>query len=220
MLTLIFLLFFFPLDLFWIVFLCFPTCFYTFFSLHWSIHNLHRQCPLRKLDTNFVLSVTTKPSFAISRSAFFYLTISDLCRAVGLPSASLCPIFYHPIPVLLCAASCIPTAQGPCYCTKLVFLHTVLCLSEKCLILHRMGETKGVTAFTRCHGTSGISVSAQILSPVSTSVPLSGCILLDDFTRSQQDPSTAHQCFLSSALKLSPGSQHVHVGTSIREEET
>lgn len=122
------------------------------------------RCPLCTLDTHFVLSVTTKPSFASSRSASFSWP-SVSCVAVGLPSASLCPIFYHPIPVLLCAASCVPTAQGPCYCAKLVFLHTVLCLSEKCLFLLRMGGAEGVTTLT-CWVWSTSGVSVFCASPV------------------------------------------------------
>lgn len=138
----------------------------------------------------------------------------------GSPVPACAPPFTI-LPVIFCAASFISTAQGPCYCTELlVLLHMVMCLSEKCLILHRTGEAKGMAALTCCHGTSGISVSVQILSTLSISAPPRDCILLHNFTRSQQDPSTAHQYFLSSAPKLSPGSQHVHAGMIIREEET
>lgn len=58
------------------------------------------------------------PVLLSSRSAFLWI----LKRAMESPVPSLCPSFYHSMPVLLCAAACIPTSQALCNCVRLVFL--------------------------------------------------------------------------------------------------
>lgn len=101
----------------------------------------------------------------------------------------------QPVPQLVPSCTCTPLCCILCpHCsgerTRLVLVYTAP--SQKYLILHRTHGTKGVVAFTsRIWGSSGIS-PVQVLSPVSTSAPRSGRILLHSFTRRQQDRSRAH----------------------------
>lgn len=111
----------------------------------------------------WLCSVTAKPSFASSRSALFLTNHQWVVYRCGGPQ---CQPMHHLLPTCTCAASRVPTAQGLCYHTRLICLYTVpLCLSQKYLILHRTGGTKGVRAF-RCWvwRSSGIYVSCA--SPV------------------------------------------------------
>lgn len=53
------------------------------------------------------------------------LTVSELFVAVRPPVLSICLICYHPMLVLLFAASCVSALQCLCYHTRPVFLYTV-----------------------------------------------------------------------------------------------
>lgn len=92
-------------------------------SLFTGLHKTYyKQCSLCMLDTNFVLSVTIIPVLPAPDLHFFNWPSVNCVELWGSPvpacalSSSipyLCPLcsFLH------------PTAQGPCYFTKLVFLH-------------------------------------------------------------------------------------------------
>ena len=157
------------------------------------LHPLYSvQCPLGMLDTIFVLSVTAKTSFASSRSALFQLTISELCIAVGVPSASLCPIFYHPVPVLLCAAS--SPLKAAAIASDLYFCTLHCCVWDKNIsFCIGQGEPRRRELLcTEYEAPQAFLSPVQVLSSVSTSAPLSGRILLHNFTRHQRDRRRAH----------------------------
>lgn len=62
--------------------------------------------------------VTPKLSL-VELKVFISLDTDESC---GVSSTKLCPSFYHAMPLLLCAAACIPASQALSNCITLVFL--------------------------------------------------------------------------------------------------
>lgn len=174
------------------------------------------RCPLCTLDTHFVLSVTTKPSFASSRSASFSWPSVSCVQLWGSPVPAcapsstipyLCSSVLHPASPLLKAPAIVPNW----------YFYTLYCVWVKnvsfCL---EWGEPRGWQLWHAEYEAPQVFLSSvQVLSSVSTSVPLSGCLLLQNFTSKPEGPEVS----TSIVSQLSPEEAQPRKPTRSRRHE-